>query len=128
MSVLVKSLGRRLKGRIGGIFRRLRNARSADSGELRAFWRNHGRDWATDEASPEDRARIVALAEKLAPMSASQQELEVVTALKAIWRDGFLDPTDAFGWDDMNDGLPASSLVPFVLGAADAGERAREKN
>ena len=125
MYAQLKSLSRRLMGRMDALMGRLRVARSAESEELKTFWRNHGREWAAEEASHADLERIGALAEQIQPMSATQREAEVVAALKAVWRDGFFDPLDSFGWDDMDDGLPASSMVAFVEGVGEAWKNVR---
>ena len=50
----------------------------------------------------------------------AQASAKVVAELKSIWSVGFPSMEDAFGWDEMHDGLPASAMVAFVKGAGEA--------
>ena len=102
------------------LVRRRRIDQSADTDALRAFWREHGREWASQEASPEDLEQIASLARRVARFDKARTETEVVGELKSIWGQGFTNPVDAFGWDEMNDQLPPAAMVAFVEGVGAA--------
>jgi hypothetical protein len=89
---------------------------------LTAFWRDHGKQWAQEEATASDLARIADLARRVAGMPQDEQKATVVAELQAIWEKGFATQDDAFGWDEMNDQLPPSALVAFIEGAREKWE------
>jgi hypothetical protein len=109
------------------MIRRLRVEREAESEQILAFWRDHGRDWARQEASYNDLKLIGELADHIAGLSSPEKLVEVESALRAVWRTGFATPSEAFGWNDMNDALPAAALVAFVEGAGKGWTEARSK-
>lgn len=97
--------------------RRLRISRTAESAEVLQFWRDHGTEWARDEASHADLQVIGTLAERISNLPEARAVQECTAELRQIWRSGFLSPEDAFGWNEMNDQLPDRALHAFVLGA-----------
>jgi hypothetical protein len=103
--------------------RRRRVAQSGSDDRLAAFWLEHGREWGQQHASDEDLKRIGALARRIDRLGEGRAATEVTAELKSIWSAGFADPADAFGWDDMNDQLPASAMVAFVKGAGEVWDR-----
>lgn len=112
------SVARGIKGRLRSFVRRRRRLGDLNEGEvLTAFWWGQGRLWAEQEASPGDLKLINGLAKETAQLSGPQAEAAVVSELKSVWRKGQPNSSDAFGWDEMNDQLPASALVAFVRGA-----------
>lgn len=113
---------RYLKALADAAGRRRRIAQSAAGDGLCAFWWEHGREWGQQQASDEDLRRIGTLADRVARLSESRAAAEVVAELRSIWSAGFTNPADAFGWNDMNDQLPASAMVAFVKGAGEAWE------
>lgn len=113
-------VGRRLRSLAAAVQRRDRVAQSAGDDHLAAFWRDHGREWGQQHASEQDLQRLGILADGLARLGEAQASAKVVAELKSIWSAGFPSPEDAFGWDEMHDGLPASAMVAFVKGAGEA--------
>jgi hypothetical protein len=113
--------------RAGGYLRRLANlvgrrrriALSASDDRLAAFWLAHGREWGQQHATEADLKRIGSLAMRVGRLGEGPAASEVTAEFKSIWATGFADPADAFGWDDMNDQLPASAMVAFVRGAGE---------
>jgi hypothetical protein len=89
---------------------------------LTAFWRDHGKQWAQEEANPADLERMAGLARKVAHLGQGERQAVIVAELQGIWTKGFANPADAFGWDEMNDQLPASALVAFIEGAREKWE------
>ncbi len=87
--------------------------------EVNAFWRAHGAEWAREEASPEDLARVsdfVAAVEGLAEKEAGTR---IAARFREVWNTGFSSPADAWGWNEMNDRLPDAMLLSFSRGAAE---------
>lgn len=82
------------------------------------FWRDHGVQWATDEASSEDRARIAQIAQNIERMSDERATEAAVSQLQSIWQEGFPSGEGAFGWNEMNDRLPDAAMLAFVRGVA----------
>lgn len=95
----------------------------ASQNALGAFWRDHGPQWAEEEASPADLEIIAGLSRRIAGLNQGERESIVVRDLKAIWQNGFSVSAEGFGWDEMNDQLPASALVAFVDGAREHWEQ-----
>lgn len=98
--------------------RRRHVAEIASGAPVLQFWHEHGAQWAKEEASAEDRARILEIAEKLKGAADERATAIAVSELKAVWAGGFPSGSDAFGWDEMNDRLPDAALLAFVRGAA----------
>jgi len=89
---------------------------------LTAFWRDHGKHWAQEEAAPADLERMAGLARRVSTLGEQERDAAVVAELQCIWAKGFANRSDAFGWDEMNDQLPASALVAFIEGAREQWE------
>lgn len=100
--------------------RRERVAEASSNETLTNFWWEHGRAWAEHEAGADDLNTIASLARRIELLGKAEAESQVTAELEAIWRDGFQNSADAFGWNDMNDQLPAAAMVAFVKGAGSA--------
>ena len=100
--------------------RRERIAEASSNDTLTNFWWEHGRSWAEHEADADDLNTIASLARRIDPLGKAEAESQVIAELEAIWRGGFQNSADAFGWNDMNDQLPAAAMVAFVKGAGAA--------
>lgn len=111
----------RLARRIPGVHHAWRfidlRSSAADPERILAFWREHGREWASREALPQDLAVVASLSERVHGLGAHEREADVTAALRKIWAEGFSNPDDAFPWDGMNDGLRPAALLAFVEGA-----------
>lgn len=108
-------------------FQRLRLSKAATSDPVLGFWREHGREWALGEASHEDLSRIAAVVERAKGKSEIAAAGAIVADFREIWRAGFADAADAYGWSEMNDGLPDIALLAFARGAYDGSLEAKEK-
>lgn len=106
---------------------RLRLSKAATSDPVLGFWREHGREWALGEASHEDLSRIAAAVERTEGKPEAAAAAEVVADFREVWRVGFADATDAYGWNEMNDGLPDAALLAFAKGAYDGWLEVRER-
>lgn len=106
---------------------RLRVEREATSDAVLSFWRNHGRDWAGEEASYDDLKFLGELSERVAGMTPANRAADVEATLRSVWRSGFINPAEAFGWNDMNEGLPAAAFVAFVEGVGEKWAEAKTK-
>jgi hypothetical protein len=102
------------------MIRRLRLERHAKSDEVLTFWREHGRKWAREEAGLQDITRIATVSEAARGQFGANATSLVAAELKNIWKDGFQNPADAFGWNEMNDHLPEAALFAFVQGVESA--------
>lgn len=112
---------------MGDMIHRLRVEREATSDTVLAFWRGHGRDWADEEASYDDLKFFGELSERVADMTPANRAAEVEATLRSVWRSGFINPAEAFGWNDMNEGLPAAAFVAFVEGVGEKWVEAKSK-
>lgn len=99
---------------------RLRLSKVAASEPVLAFWKEHGRDWALHEGDHADVARVAAIAKRVAGKSDAVAAGEVSAEFREIWRAGFSDREEAYGWNEMGDGLPDAALLAFARGAAEA--------
>jgi hypothetical protein len=120
MILLLKKAYRRVMRHMDDIARRRRVSEVATRSDVLEFWRDHGAQWASEEASVEDRARIVAIAQKINGMTDGRATQAAISELQAIWQEGFPAGDDAFGWNEMNDHLPDEAMLAFVRGVASA--------
>jgi hypothetical protein len=106
--------------------KRLRVSRHAESEEVLAFWREHGKQWAQQEASHEDIKKLVTVLQS--SLSAGEAaESVALSQLQAIWTAGFSDSASAYGWNEMNDELPPAALLAFVRGVEEAWAEVKDK-
>tara|TARA_R110000868_G_scaffold10697_5_gene51963 strand:- start:2316 stop:2705 length:390 start_codon:yes stop_codon:yes gene_type:complete len=120
MILLMKKVYRKVMRRMDDIARRRHVSEVATRSDVLDFWRDHGAQWATEEASSEDRARIAQIAQKIKGMSDERATEAAVSELQSIWQEGFPSGDDAFGWNEMNDRLPDAAMLAFVRGVASA--------
>jgi hypothetical protein len=108
----IKSRAQRVRGK-------LRLVTGFGNEDVMAFWRAHGAEWAREEATPEDLARVsgfVAAVEGLPDKVAAKR---TAAHFREVWSKGFTSPADAWGWDEMNDRLPDAVMLSFARGAAE---------
>ena len=98
------------------VIRRMRVSRARESAALTDFWRDHGRRWAMEEAEYADVQTLAGLYEQVSILPEKDRVGALVGELKQIWRNGFSNPAEAFGWNEMNDGLPDSAFLAFAGG------------
>jgi hypothetical protein len=110
---------------MNSVLRRLRISRVAVSEEVLDFWRSHGAEWAREEADFGDLERVAKIVDKTRGMIDQAAAAQVAADFREIWRAGFSDPRDAFGWNEMNDGLPEAALLAFARGAHSAFQEVR---
>lgn len=96
--------------------KRLRVSRDSESPEILEFWRQHGMEWAREEAAFGELQRLVEISKAASALPAEAGALHAVSELKAIWRAGWSASSEAYGWDEMNDMLPASAYRAFLQG------------
>ncbi len=92
----------------------------SNSIDLQDFWFEHGKKWAQEEASPDDIGQISAIAKSIKNLSDKKAAPKVITALKAIWTNGFTGDDAPYGWNEMGDELPDTSMLAFVRGVSAA--------
>jgi hypothetical protein len=97
------------------------------SDEVLAFWREHGRRWALEEASRDDIMKLVAISEVAASAPPEQAAGAVSAKLHQIWNEGFSGAIAPYGWDEMNDRLPETALLAFVQGVGEAWVEVKDK-
>jgi hypothetical protein len=118
MILLLKKVYRKVMRRMDDIARRRRVSEVATRTDVLDFWRDHGTQWATEEASTEDRARIAQIAQRIEGMPDACATAAALSELQSIWREGFPSGEDTFGWNEMNDRLPDAAMLAFVRGVA----------
>lgn len=96
--------------------KRLRVSRDAESPDVIEFWRQHGTEWAREEASFAEIKRLADIAKAAAGQAPEYAIPFALGELKAIWRTGWPSLTEPYGWDDMNDMLPPSAYMAFLQG------------
>lgn len=84
------------------------------------FWRQHGIEWARDEASFTEIKRLIDISKTAAGQQAEEAVSYVVGELKAIWRAGWTGSVEPYGWDEMNDMLPPKAYLAFLQGVESA--------
>ena len=97
----------------------LRVATGFGNEELMAFWREHGAEWAREEARPEDLARVVDIVAAVEGLPEKEAVTRIAARFREVWNDGFSSPAEAWGWNEMNDRLPDAMLLSFARGAAE---------
>ena len=105
--------------------KRLRVDRDAESEEVLGFWRDHGTIWAREEATYKQIELLAEIALRTRGLKNGAAIDQVTVALKAIWKNGFADPADAYGWDEMTDRLPRSAYLAFIQGVERAWNEVR---
>jgi hypothetical protein len=98
---------------------RVRIATGVGNEEVMAFWRAHGADWAREEASPEDLARVADIVAAVEGLPEKEAVTRIAARFREVWNAGFSSPAEAWGWDEMNDRLPDAMLLSFARGAAE---------
>lgn len=96
--------------------RRLRVSRDAESPEVLEFWRQHGTEWASEEATYAEIQRLVEISKAASALPVDDVIPHIVGELRAIWRNGWPASAEAYGWDEMNDMLPPSAYLAFLQG------------
>src|SRR5262245_44369060 len=96
--------------------RRLRLSRQTESPEVLQLWRDHGTEWAREEASYSDISFIASIAQATSKLSDEEAAEDAVSELKKAWREGWAKPLEPYGWNEMNDHLPPSAYLAFVQG------------
>jgi hypothetical protein len=96
--------------------KRLRLSRDAEAPDVLDFWRQHGTDWAREEASFTEIKRMVDICRAAAAQPMQDAAPYAVGELKAIWRAGWPGSMEPYGWDEMNDMLPALAYLAFLQG------------
>ena len=96
--------------------KRLRVSRDAESPDVLEFWRQHGTEWAREEATYAEIKRLVDVSKGAAAQPPEDAAPYAVGELKAIWRTGWPGSIEPYGWDEMNDMLPASAYLAFLQG------------
>lgn len=104
---------------------KLRFATGFGQDEVMAFWRDHGAEWAREEAAPDDLERIAGFVASVQDLSEKDAAAGVAARFREIWSKGFSSPEDAWGWDEMADRLPDLALLAFARGA-EAEYRSRQ--
>jgi hypothetical protein len=99
----------------------------SQSDEVLAFWREHGRQWALEEASRDDIMKLVAISQVGASAGPGQAPGVVSAKLQQIWNEGFSKAIAPYGWDEMNDRLPETALLAFVQGVEEASVEVKDK-
>jgi hypothetical protein len=110
---VVHAAGLRVK-RVRG---KLRVATGFGQQEVLAFWRDHGAEWAREEAALDDLKRVVSLIEAVQGLSDKDAAARIATLFRQVWDKGFASADDAWGWDEMSDSLPDLVLLAFARGA-----------
>lgn len=96
--------------------RRLRLSRDSETAEILEFWRQHGSEWAREEGTYAEIRRLVDISKTASALSGEAALSHALGELKAIWRGGWTSSSEAYGWDEMNDMLPASAYLAFLQG------------
>jgi hypothetical protein len=107
--------------------KRLRLSRDAESPEVLEFWRQHGAEWAREEASFAEIRRLVDISKAAAARSAGDAATYALAELKAIWRAGWPGSVEPYGWDEMNDMLPSLAYLAFLQGVEAAWNEVSEQ-
>lgn len=84
-----------------------------------AFWRQHGAEWAREDASPNDLARVADLVVAVEDLSEKEAASRIAGRFREVWETGFSSSADAFGWDEMNDRPPDAALLSFARRVAE---------
>lgn len=87
--------------------------------EVMAFWRQHGAEWAREDACPNDLTRVADLVAAVEDLSEKEAASRIAARFREVWETGFSSSADAFGWTEMNDRLPDVALLSFARGAAE---------
>lgn len=111
--------------RVRGLHARYRMATGFGRNDVNAFWHAHGADWAREEASPEDLARISEIVAGVEGLREQEAATRIAARFREVWSKGFSSPAEAWGWDEMNDRLPDVMLLSFARGAAEAHRQRR---
>ena len=96
--------------------RRLRLSRDSEAPEVLEFWRQHGSEWAREEATYAEIQRLVGISKAASALSGEAAVAHALSELKAIWRAGWPGSVEPYGWDEMNDMLPSSAYLAFLQG------------
>lgn len=116
----IARVGRSIDWRWKDAVVRVRVSRVAQSDEFLDFWRNHGGEWAGEEAHGPDLDRISEVLKANANLSDRAMGAALAAHFRAVWDRGFANPDEAWLWDGMPDGLPDSALLAFARGAVKA--------
>jgi hypothetical protein len=119
-------VARSIKWRVRRFRGKLRIARNRNRDDLAAFWRDHGAEWARDEADPNDLRRLSEILVSTHGLSNKKAAATVALSFRQVWKDGFSSREDAFGWDEMGDKLPETALLAFARGADEVFRRERQ--
>ena len=98
---------------------KLRVAAGFGNDEVMAFWREHGAEWAREEASPDDLDRIAGFLDSVKGLSDREAAAKLATLFRQVWNAGFSSPEEAWGWEEMGDRLPDAALLAFARGAGE---------
>lgn len=109
--------------------RRLRVERDSTSDEVLRFWHDHGKTWALQEGSFQDIKRLAEVGAAARDLGSAEALSLIMSELKLIWKKGFSRSAeaDAYGWDEMNDHLPAEALAAFVQGVEAAWGEVKDR-
>lgn len=107
--------------------KRLRVSRDAESAELLDFWHQHGKEWAREESSFGAMRRLVNISAAATVRPAEDAAPFAVGELKAIWHAGWSGTSEPYGWDEMDDMLPASAYLAFLQGVEAAWLEVRDQ-
>lgn len=127
MLEMIKRFTRKGRRKMDEAVQRLRVSKISSSEPVLAFWRDHGRQWALEEASFDDLSRVAEIAERVSGKGDAAAALGVEAELREIWRAGFSDPADAYGWNEMDDKLPAAAFLAFIRGAHEVWRSTEQK-
>lgn len=121
-------VARLIKWRVRRFWGKQRFARNRGPEALAAFWRDHGAEWARDEADRNDLRRISEILGSTHGLSDRKAAAKVALSFRQVWNEDFSSREDTFGWDEMGDKLPNTALLAFARGADEVfrGERQGE--
>ena len=97
----------------------LRVATGFGNEEVMAFWREHGAEWAREDATPEDLARISGFVASVEGLPDKDAAAHIAARFREVWNTGFSSPAESWGWDEMGDRLPDLAMLSFARGAAE---------